>query len=201
MDVLLFAILLAISFCLGLVVALAGLAYYILYFRKIYENPKPDHPSPSKLRETGQFVHFTSPLDSTRRTINVFPMDCSSFLSSSSATPLGRRLGHQSLERGLQNALALQQKQRINLESMMSTGVDLSSIVGTGNGLYPLHRLDGRGYGVDPILAARKTSTARKEFTVVPKVSSLPKCSIIEINQWTLYKRLKNLDTSAKWHG
>ena len=99
--------------------------------------------------------------------------------SSSSAIPLGQRLGHLSLERGLQNALALQQQQRINLESMMSTGVDLSSIHGTGSRLYPLQRVDG----VNPIMAARKTSTTRKELFEVSKVASLQKCSIIEVDQ------------------
>ena len=192
MDVLLFIALLAVSFCLGLLAALAGLAYYILYVRNMDENTKPDiKQSPSKLRQSGQFVHFASPLDSTRRSINIIPMD-----NSCSATPLGRRLGQQSLELRLQNALALQHQQEpAYLETLLNSGMtDLSSVVlGTDSGIYLPRRVAGY-----PGMATRKTSTGnelylpqhvagrgsttRKEFSAVYTTPSFPKCSIIEID-------------------
>ena len=164
MDVFLFIVLLAVSFCLGLLAALVGLAYYILYFRNMDENAKPDiKQSPNKLRQSGQFVHFASPLDSTRRSINIIPMDNSISKSSYSATPLGRRLGQQSLELRLQNALALQQQREAAYpEYMLNSGVtDLSSVVlGTDSGIYLPQCVAG-----DPGMATRKTSTVRDEIT------------------------------------
>ena len=176
MDVLLFIVLLALSFCLGLMVALAGLAYYVLYFRKLDENSKPDQPSPSKLRASGQFVHFASPLDSTRGTINLFPMGNRSFMSNS-ATPLGRRLGQQSVELGIKNALA---KQQVNLSSLLSS-VDLSSV---HSGLYLSQHVAGRGgsSGAAPCMSSRRTSTTRDGFSGIRNEPSFPKCSVIEID-------------------
>lgn len=190
MDILLFIILLAVSFCLGLLAALAGLAYYILYFRNMAENTKSDiNHSPNKLRQSGQFFHFASPLDSTRGSIHIIPMDNSISKSRCSATPLGRRLEQQSLELRLQNALQ-QQREGVYLESGVT---DLSSVVlGTDSGIYLPQRI-----AADPDMATRKTSTVRDEipFMAVRKIRttgqdisgvcnapSISKCSIIEID-------------------
>ena len=194
MDILLFIILLAVSFCLGLLAALAGLAYYILYFRNMAENTKSDiNHSPNKLRQSGQFFHFASPLDSTRGSIHIIPMDASISKSRCSATPLGRRLEQQSLELRLQNALALQQQREgsVYLESGV-TGLS-SVVLGTDTGIYLPQRIAG-----DPDMATRKTSTVRDEipFMAVRKIRttgqdisgvcnapSISKCSIIEIDE------------------
>ena len=167
-----FLVLLAVSFCFGLLVALASLTYFISYFRKDDENSKPIQLSPCKLQSTGQFIHFASPLDSTRHTINESSINNngSSFNYPSTLSPFGHGATHQSLEVSLKNVLA--QNQRVYIESLVSSGVDLSSVDGTCS------------------MEQRKTSTGRDYFTGIHNTPSLPKCSIIEMDDC----RLQNIN-------